>query len=162
MTEDVYIYYPQKGVIKPEPNDPEHIEPEKHHVVVHNSTNLDKNIYEMGSLFFNIMFHIMFFLLLMECFRNFYIRYFRNDREIHTIRRRLIAPSNDYYHHKIVLKDSFENDICSICLEEFIIEDVENNDEIIGLKCNHIFHKKCVEPWILKNRNCPLCKQDIK
>ena len=156
------MYYPQKEFVKSENNEPEHVEPDSYQMVVHNSTNLDSNIFKVGSLFLNILFHIMFFLLLLECIKNFYMRIYRNDRNNIVIRRRLIEPTNNYYHHKIVFKDSFKEDICSICLEKFIIEDVENNDEIIGLKCNHMFHKKCVEPWILKNRNCPLCKQDIR
>ncbi|KER29547.1 hypothetical protein T265_03846 [Opisthorchis viverrini] len=25
----------------------------------------------------------------------------------------------------------------------------------------HVFHKKCVDPWLLEHRSCPLCKLDI-
>ena len=24
--------------------------------------------------------------------------------------------------------------------------------------CNHIFHKECLDTWILKHENCPLCR----
>lgn len=27
--------------------------------------------------------------------------------------------------------------------------------------CRHIFHKSCVDPWLLDQRSCPMCKLDI-
>ena len=101
---------------------------------------------------------------LIECFKNCYIRFNHSNININNLfTRRIISPEdNIYYHHKIFIKDNFENDICSICLDEFINdEDIENKDEIIGLKCNHMFHKKCVEPWIITKKSCPLCKVEV-
>ena len=49
-----------------------------------------------------------------------------------------------------------ENRKCLICLEEYV-----NNDNIIYLPCFHIFHKKCIIPWIKTHVNCPLCKINI-
>ena len=192
MSERVYIYYPDKYYrddtiivnqpiehVEPEHVEPEHIEP-KNYPIQQNTTNINSESFEMGILFLNIMAHIMFILLLMECLKKIYLRCFRNDRNNIIIRRRLITNNNNnntynYYHHKIIVKENFENDICSICLEDLLkqeddteeieeIEDIESNndiDEIIGLRCNHMFHKKCVEPWILNNKNCPLCKRDV-
>ena len=25
----------------------------------------------------------------------------------------------------------------------------------------HVFHKSCVDPWLLEQRSCPMCKSDI-
>jgi len=43
---------------------------------------------------------------------------------------------------------------CSICLELY-----QENDKIVQLTCNHIFHKDCIREWLQnKQNNCPLCR----
>ena len=37
---------------------------------------------------------------------------------------------------------------CVICLE-----DINYNEYIINLPCNHYYHKECVYQWIIKNQN---------
>ena len=45
---------------------------------------------------------------------------------------------------------------CSIC-----IDDYEQNDTIRQLSCSHVFHKDCIDPWLLKESyKCPLCRDD--
>lgn len=44
---------------------------------------------------------------------------------------------------------------CSICL------DVQNKDFFIKLDCQHIFHKNCIEQWIVQKNNCPLCRANV-
>lgn len=49
---------------------------------------------------------------------------------------------------------------CVICLES----NTANNENIIVLKCNHKFHKKCLDTWITTKRTnltCPCCRQNI-
>ena len=36
-----------------------------------------------------------------------------------------------------------------------------NLDIISDLPCKHAFHYQCLEPWIKKNLNCPLCKKTL-
>lgn len=55
--------------------------------------------------------------------------------------------SNDIEH-----SSEEENIKCTICLE-YITEDR------IDLKCNHSFHKKCINKW--ENQTCPLCRANI-
>jgi len=45
---------------------------------------------------------------------------------------------------------------CPICLDEF-----EDGIEIKFLWCLHRFHKKCIDQWLEKNTNCPICKKDF-
>ena len=51
------------------------------------------------------------------------------------------------------------NDTCTFCLEEF-----KENEFIIILPCNHIFHCNCIRKWLevnLKEPLCPNCKKNI-
>ncbi|KAL5750229.1 hypothetical protein ACOSP7_024832 [Xanthoceras sorbifolium] len=41
-----------------------------------------------------------------------------------------------------------------ICLDEFS----DRDDCMVGSTCKHIFHKYCIDEWILKNKHCPLCR----
>ncbi len=50
----------------------------------------------------------------------------------------------------------FEQKSCSICMENF-----NDTEKIIKLKCNHCFHKTCIESWIKIKLKCPICKFDI-
>ena len=56
----------------------------------------------------------------------------------------------------LIITDEQPEDVCSICLEEF-----EYNQELKKLKCNHIFHKECLESWINDKKICPLCRTGI-
>ena len=48
--------------------------------------------------------------------------------------------------------------VCAICLDEF-----ENADRYRELPCHHVFHSKCIDPWLTKNSSCcPMCKVDIE
>ncbi|XP_067853393.1 E3 ubiquitin-protein ligase RNF128 isoform X3 [Heptranchias perlo] len=49
-----------------------------------------------------------------------------------------------------------EADSCAVCIEAY-----KPNDVVRILTCNHIFHKTCIDPWLLEHRTCPMCKCDI-
>lgn len=55
-----------------------------------------------------------------------------------------------------------KNVTCTICLN-----DVQPTEYVRDLKCNHSFHKKCIDKWLLTNlkcnneMNCPLCRKKI-
>eukprot|EP00347_Sterkiella_histriomuscorum_P009660 403340358 len=55
---------------------------------------------------------------------------------------------------------SFETshkDTCTICIESFADEET-----IKILPCFHQFHSTCIDDWLLRKTNCPVCKFDIK
>lgn len=46
------------------------------------------------------------------------------------------------------------DDNCSICLDPY-----KEGDDVSILKCSHIFHKNCIQPYLKGyNHKCPLCK----
>lgn len=56
-----------------------------------------------------------------------------------------------------ISKDDPENKLlCSICTFDFA-----NNDEILNIKCSHIFHFKCLSEWLKINSSCPNCRKLI-
>ncbi|XP_061669774.1 E3 ubiquitin-protein ligase RNF128-like [Syngnathoides biaculeatus] len=46
--------------------------------------------------------------------------------------------------------------LCAVCIESYKAGEVAT-----VLTCDHIFHKACIEPWLLEKRTCPMCKCDI-
>ena len=46
-----------------------------------------------------------------------------------------------------------DKDICTICLEPI------NNNYTTVLKCNHIFHTKCIDLWSVNSLSCPICRK---
>ncbi|XP_077597866.1 RING finger protein 150 [Stigmatopora nigra] len=47
-------------------------------------------------------------------------------------------------------------DNCAVCIEGY-----KPNDVVRVLPCRHLFHKSCVDPWLLDHRTCPMCKMNI-
>lgn len=42
---------------------------------------------------------------------------------------------------------------CPICNEEFALE-----EGVLCMPCSHVFHNKCVMPWLDMKQNCPICR----
>ncbi|NXI39752.1 RN128 ligase, partial [Galbula dea] len=49
-----------------------------------------------------------------------------------------------------------DGDACVVCIEQY-----KPNEVVRILTCNHLFHKSCIDPWLLEHRTCPMCKCDI-
>ncbi|XP_014456337.3 E3 ubiquitin-protein ligase RNF128 isoform X1 [Alligator mississippiensis] len=49
-----------------------------------------------------------------------------------------------------------DGDSCAVCIEAY-----KPNEVVRILTCNHLFHKNCIDPWLLEHRTCPMCKCDI-
>ena len=76
------------------------------------------------------------------------ISFFKNQRinEINTIKYKKIKES-----------DPLIENVCSICLENF-----KKGECYKKLVCNHVFHKKCIDPWLKKDHSdCPYCRTKV-
>ncbi|KAI6076417.1 RING finger protein 215 isoform X1 [Aix galericulata] len=73
------------------------------------------------------------------------------------IRRRLSALKTRRYHPGKALQSRVcEIDSCAVCLEQFC-----KSQWLRVLPCAHEFHRDCVDPWLLLQQTCPLCKHNI-
>ena len=45
---------------------------------------------------------------------------------------------------------------CGICRDEF-----KEGETIKVLKCNHLFHRECLEKWFFLEKECPNCRNDL-
>ncbi|KAG5670946.1 hypothetical protein PVAND_001175 [Polypedilum vanderplanki] len=74
-----------------------------------------------------------------------------------TKRAKFLTKSDMKKIPRITIKDLSENDSeCVICCEEF-----KRNYVIRQLECNHVFHQKCLFPWLEKDGTCPICRYDL-
>lgn len=64
----------------------------------------------------------------------------------------------DFFHQKILANLNFLNYKCKLCNEK-------ENEDIIITKCNHVFHRKCINLWIYSNPgnvSCPTCGKSLR
>lgn len=52
---------------------------------------------------------------------------------------------------------SDESGACVICWEEY-----KAKSKVLRLNCGHHFHRRCAKRWLLKHRECPICRQDFR
>ncbi|EDR28161.1 hypothetical protein EDI_096540 [Entamoeba dispar SAW760] len=57
--------------------------------------------------------------------------------------------------NKILIKSKLPCD-CPICL--CLIED---SSDVLLTKCNHIFHKECIQVWLKEHNDCPYCRTSL-
>lgn len=62
-------------------------------------------------------------------------------------------PKLLYSKAKLRYKDSTAT-CCSICLADYKAHDVLR----LLPDCEHLFHRKCVDPWLLLHPTCPVCR----
>lgn len=66
--------------------------------------------------------------------------------EISSLYKEIIAISPKIYHESL----------CGKCLQVY---DIEQGNECVYLACGHIFHRNCVEEFLITNESCPTCKE---
>ena len=52
---------------------------------------------------------------------------------------------------------NYNQNKCCICLNL-----IDINDKLLVINnCNHIFHKNCLNKWLLEKKHCPICRNKI-
>lgn len=57
----------------------------------------------------------------------------------------------------IVNKSNKPCDDCPICLDEF-----KCRQHCRRFWCSHVFHKNCIDKWLTKNTQCPVCRACVQ
>jgi len=58
---------------------------------------------------------------------------------------------------KFVAGDEAHYETCCICLDDYTI-----GEKLRILPCDHAYHVKCIDPWLLKNKRvCPQCRKKV-
>lgn len=52
--------------------------------------------------------------------------------------------------------EKYKNSPCPVCQEDFKLKETGKE-----LKCHHMFHKDCIEPWLNMHRTCPCCRNEV-
>lgn len=50
-----------------------------------------------------------------------------------------------------------DSEKCTICLSQF-----EVDNDVRRLPCMHLFHRDCVDQWLVTSKHCPICRVDIE
>ncbi|GBN24466.1 E3 ubiquitin-protein ligase RNF126 [Araneus ventricosus] len=46
---------------------------------------------------------------------------------------------------------------CSVCMDDFSLQ-----DKAKCLPCSHLYHEKCITPWLEKHTTCPNCREVVQ
>ena len=120
-----------------------------------NQTIIYPEGFNLGLLSFIIPMGCTFSILILILLEN----YFKCCLKIHITNniktKKFIIKDMEYYSNA----NKKITGICSIC-----IENIEDIIHIIIMPCKHIFHKDCIQPWLLqkiiigKKPECPMCR----
>ncbi|CRK90847.1 CLUMA_CG004537, isoform A [Clunio marinus] len=57
----------------------------------------------------------------------------------------------------ITIEQTNEKVQCSVCFDEFKL----NEKGVKKLSCNHLYHGKCIFPWLRISASCPVCRANL-
>lgn len=77
----------------------------------------------------------------------------RKEKQLLTAAKKAISKLKT---HPFSAATHEEDDTCAVCLESY-----KDGETLRELPCIHLFHKSCIDPWLLYHRTCPMCKSNI-
>ncbi|OCT97052.1 RING finger protein 150 [Xenopus laevis] len=124
--------------------------------------NLQKYVSRTSVVFVSISF-IVLMIISLAWLVFYYIQRFRyanardrNQRRLGDAAKKAISKLQVRTIKKGDKETEPEFDNCAVCIEGY-----KPNDVVRILPCRHLFHKSCVDPWLLDHRTCPMCKMNI-
>ncbi|XP_017568865.2 RING finger protein 148 [Pygocentrus nattereri] len=114
-------------------------------------------VYVMSFTFFGITAIILgyfVFVVIKRLYRNRQLRI--QQRELKKVAERAIAKLQVRTLRRTDPEVEAEENNCAVCIDPF-----KRGDIVTTLPCSHLFHKTCIEPWLLEHHTCPMCKYDI-
>ncbi|TKY69441.1 putative RING-H2 finger protein ATL50 [Spatholobus suberectus] len=83
--------------------------------------------------------------------------YFIFHRLYYPLFRTLFGEELGTCHHVPTYVSREDVEDCAVCLRK-----MGERDEIITLRCEHVFHSDCLDTWIgFNNATCPLCRESV-
>ncbi|ERE79106.1 RING finger protein [Cricetulus griseus] len=124
--------------------------------------NLQKYVSRTSVVFVSISF-IVLMIISLAWLVFYYIQRFRyanardrNQRRLGDAAKKAISKLQVRTIRKGDKETESDFDNCAVCIEGY-----KPNDVVRILPCRHLFHKSCVDPWLLDHRTCPMCKMNI-
>jgi hypothetical protein len=71
-----------------------------------------------------------------------------------------IAPTRQQIDAAVRVIPVPTGETCSICMTPMVTADMTNQQ--LSLRCNHSFHRECIEQWFRQSPRCPVCRTDIR
>lgn len=84
--------------------------------------------------------------------------YFFGDRSRGTSQNIINNIPVTKYVRRTDLMPNENNEVCPICLDEFV-----QDQDVKIFPCNgqHMYHKTCIDKWLTINTTCPVCRSNI-
>lgn len=115
-----------------------------------NNINNMQNVFLVNSLVFDLDLHREYDDIFIE---NDDSDYSRAQTESIEEYQPKFHPASDNIMSKFVVAQGFEGTPCALCLDSD--EQTEGN---LRPPCGHIFHKSCLQNWLLRGNFCPVCR----
>ncbi|XP_066529442.1 RING finger protein 150 [Hoplias malabaricus] len=155
------------AIMIPEPKGRELVLLLERNITVHvhitiGTRNLQKYVSRTSVVFVSISF-IILMIISLAWLVFYYIQRFRyanardrNQRRLGDAAKKAIGQLQVRTIRKGDQETESDFDNCAVCIEGY-----KPNDVVRVLPCRHLFHKGCVDPWLVDHRTCPMCKMNI-